>query len=86
MLKSWLSWARRSRLTPFIRVAKTITEHLPDIEAALEHQLSNARVEAINTRIRLITRIAYGFRLAEALIAMALLSLGGYCPDLPGRN
>ena len=86
LLKSWLSWARRSRLTPFIRVAKTITEHLPDIEAALEHHLSNARVEAINTRIRLITRIAYGFRSAEALIAMALLSLGGYCPDLPGRS
>ena len=36
----------------FIRVAKTITEHLPDIEAALEHHPSNARVEAINTRTR----------------------------------
>ena len=86
MLQGWLTWARRSRLAPFIRVAKTVTQHLPDIEAALEHHLSNARVEAVNTRIRLITRIAYGFRSAGALVAMAMLSLGGYCPDLPGRT
>ncbi len=69
MLQGWLTWARRSRLAPFIRVAKTVSQHLPDIEAALEHHLSNARVEAINTRICLITRIAYRFRSAAPAIA-----------------
>jgi transposase len=31
----------------------------------------------------LITRRAYGFRTPEALIALAMLSLGGLCPLLP---
>ena len=49
------------------------------------HGLSNARVEAINTKIRLLTRIAFGFHSAAALIALAMLSLGGLCPPLLGR-
>ena len=39
-----------------------------------------------NTKIRLITRMAFGFKSVEALIALALLTLGGYRPDLPGRK
>jgi hypothetical protein len=50
------------------------------------HRLTNARVEAANTRIRPIARRAYGFHSAEALIALAMLSLGGLAPDLPGRS
>lgn len=44
---------------------------------------SNARVEAINTQIRLITRRAFGFHSADALIALAMLTLAGLCPPLP---
>ncbi|MFD6856179.1 transposase [Rhodococcus sp. NPDC060090] len=43
-------------------------------------------VESINTKIRLITRVAFGFRSPEALIALAMLSLGGHPPRPPGRN
>lgn len=86
MLRRWLSWARRCRLRPFVRLARTITEHLAGIGAAIAHRLSNARIEAANTRIRLITRVAFGFRSTDALIAMAMLVLGGYCPPLPGRS
>lgn len=35
--------------------------------------------------IRLITRMAFGFKDPRALIALAMLSLGGYRPPLPGR-
>ena len=49
------------------------------------HGLSNARIEAANTRIRLIARRAFGFHSPDALIALAKLTLGGYCPPLPGR-
>jgi hypothetical protein len=42
-------------------------------------------VESANTKIRLITRRAFGFRSPEALIALAMLCLGGLCPPLPGR-
>ena len=47
--------------------------------------LSNALVESVNTKIRLLTRIAFGFHSAEALISLAMLALGGLCPPLPGR-
>ena len=63
----------------------TITEQREGILAAIHHGLSNARVEAINTQIRLIARRAFGFHSPEALIAPAMLSLGGLCPSLPGR-
>lgn len=47
--------------------------------------MSNARVEATNTHLRVLTRRAYGFHSADALIAMAMLTRGGLCPALPGR-
>jgi transposase len=83
LLDAWLAWARRCRLAPFVKLAKTITEQRPGIEAAIEHRLSNARIEQVNTQLRLIARRAYGFRTPEALIALAMLSLGGLCPLLP---
>ena len=67
-------------------MAAKIRRHLPAIHATLEEGMSNARVESANTKIRLLTRIAFGFHGPEPLIALAMLSLGGYRPDLPGRT
>jgi transposase len=83
LLDEWIAWARRCRLTPFVKLAKTITKQRAGIVAAIEHRLSNARVEAINTQIRMITRRAFGFHSPDALIALAMLSLSGLCPPLP---
>ena len=85
LLEAWLGWARRCRIPAFVRLAKSITEHRAAIQAALTHRLSNGLVESVNTKIRLLTRIAFGFRSANALIALAMLSLGGHKPTLPGR-
>jgi transposase len=76
----------RCRLAPFVAVAKTITRHRAEIEATLDIGLSNAAVESVNTKIRLLTRLAFGFHSAEALIGMGMLALGGLCPALPGRQ
>jgi transposase len=51
----------------------------------LLHGLSNGLVESVNTKLRLLTRIAFGFRSPAALIGLAMLALGGLCPPLPGR-
>jgi transposase len=83
LLDEWIAWARRCRLAAFVKLARTITKQRAGIIAAIEHGLSNARVEAINTQIRMITRRAYGFHSASALIALAMLSLAGLCPPLP---
>ena len=85
-LDRWLSWARRSRLESFIHLAKKITNHREAIEANLEHGLSQGLIESTNTKIRLLTRIAFGFHGPVPLIALALLALGSHPPRLPGRN
>jgi transposase len=85
LLDGWLAWARRCRLPSFVKLAKTITAQRPGIVAAIENNLSNARVEKANTQIRLIARRAFGFHSAEALIALAKLTLSELCPPLPGR-
>jgi transposase len=83
LLDGWLTWARRCRLAPFVKLARTITDQRAGIIAAIQHGLSNARVEAINTQIRLLTRRAFGFHSPDALIALAMLSLADLCPPLP---
>lgn len=83
LLDSWLAWAQRSRLVPFVEPARKIRSHRKGIENTLRHDLSNARVESLNTKIRLITRVAFGFHSPQALIALAMVSLGGLCPALP---
>jgi transposase len=86
LLIGWLAWAQRSRLPAFVKLAKTIKRYRQLILNSVEHGLSNARSEATNTHLRLLTRRAYGFRTPEALIAMADLTRGGLCPSLPGRS
>jgi len=83
-LERWLQWARRCRIDAFVALARTITYYRPDIEATLLHGVNNGRVESLNTKIRLIARRAFGFRSAQALIALS--ELGGLCPPLPGRQ
>ncbi|MBK6437676.1 MAG: ISL3 family transposase [Candidatus Microthrix sp.] len=85
-LDRWLSWAQRCRIDAFVKLGQKIRRHRAAINATLDHGLSNALIESTNTKIRVLTRMAYGFKTPEALIALALLSLGGYRPDLPGRT
>lgn len=85
-LGQWISWARRCRIPEFVALQRTILKHQDSILAAIEHGLSNGRIESVNTKIRLITRVGFGFRTPAALIALAMLALGGHPPRLPGRN
>jgi transposase len=83
LLDRWLAWARRCRLPSFVKLARTITDQHAGILAAIRHGLSNARIEQINTQIRLIARRAFGFHSPAALIALAMLKLADLCPPLP---
>jgi len=84
-LDRWISWARRCRIPSFVALQRRIVKHRATINATLDHGLSNGLIESTNTKIRLLTRLAFGFRSPEALIGLAMLALGGYCPPLPGR-
>lgn len=85
-LDSWLAWACRCRIAPFVKLSRTIRRHRVQIEAALRNRLSNAVVEGKNTQLRLLHRIAHGFHDVQAFISLAMLKLGGLCPPLPGRS
>ena len=84
-LDGWIRWAQRCRIPAFVELQRRIARHRDQILAAIEHHMSNALVESVNTKIRLLTRIAFGFHSATALIAIAMLSLGPHRPALPGR-
>lgn len=84
-LDRWLAWASRCRIPAFVELGRRIRKHRAAIDATLEHGLSQGLIESTNTKIRLLTRLAYGFKSPEALIALALLALGGHRPTLPGR-
>jgi transposase len=86
LLERWIHWARRCRIGPFVKLARTITYYRADIEATLLHGVNNGRMESLNTKVRLIARRAFGFHSPQALIALSELTLGGLCPPLPGRQ
>jgi transposase len=76
LLDRFCSRASRSRLEPFVRVAKTIRKHRDGILAAIGLGINNARAEALNNKVRLITRRAYGFHSADAALALIMLTCG----------
>jgi transposase len=84
-LDDWISWAIRSRLRPFVKLAGTIKKYKDGILAYVRTRLSNGLTEGLNNKTRLITRRAYGFHSADALAAMIHLCCGGItlAPPLP---
>ena len=82
-LDAWLAWASRSRLAPFVRLARTIRRHRTGILAAIRLGLSNGRLEGLNSRIRLISHRSFGFHSATPLIALVYLCCAGIAIDLP---
>jgi transposase len=76
LLDRWCARASRSRLAPFVKVAKTMRLRRDMILNAVEHGVSNGRVEGFNTKVRLLIRRAYGFHSADAALALVMLAAG----------
>jgi transposase len=76
-LEAWLAWASRSKLEPFVKAARTIRKYKEGILAYIKERHSNARVEGINNRIRMVARRAFGFHSRKALCSMIFLCCGG---------
>jgi transposase len=70
LLEAWLEWAASSALAPIVKLVASIDQHLVAILNSLVHGLSNARVESLNTRLRLLTHRAFGFHSAGPLIVV----------------
>ena len=85
-LDDWLAWARRSQIPAFVNLYHRIKKHRDGIIASVTHGLSNGLTESINTKLRLLTRISYGFKSTDNRIVLCLLDRCGHCPPLPGRT
>ena len=85
-LEDWVAWARHCRIPQFVELQKKIMRHAESILSTIKYGLSNARVEAINNKIKLTIRMGYGFRNIDNLIAMVMLRCSGIDLPLPGRS
>jgi len=83
LLDRLLARLSRCRLRPFIRLGRTIRKHRAGILAARRMKLSNARAEALNNKVKLIVRRAYGFHSAQAALALVHLTCGPVTLTLP---
>lgn len=82
-LRWWLAWACRSRIPAFLTLSKTVRASQERILAAVELDLSNSKLEGLNSKIRLINHRGYGHHSAAAIIAMIYLCCGGISIELP---
>ncbi len=72
-MEAWLAWASRSKLRPFVKLARTVRSHRDGILAAIDLGLSNGRLEGLNNKIGMLKHRAFGFHSAVSLIAMIFL-------------
>jgi transposase len=85
-LDAWLSSACRSRIPEIVELSKKIRRHRERIIDTVASGLSNARVEAINNKIKVTIKLAYGFRNLDNLIGLIYLRCSNLPLALPGRR
>ncbi len=84
-LDAWLGWACRSRIPQFDELSHKVRRKREGILRSIELGVSNARVEAVNNKIKVAIRQGYGFRNVDNLIALVMLRCSDLKPALPGR-
>ena len=61
-LSRFCSWAQRSRLQPFVELARTLRRHWDGILNYYHHYATSALIESINGKLQLARRKARGYR------------------------
>lgn len=76
-LQRWYVWATHSRLAPVIAAAKTVKRHAENILTFVEHRITNALSESINSKIQTIKQMACGYRNRENFRTAIFFHCGG---------
>jgi len=76
----WYSWARRSRLPSFKKLAKTLAKHLEGILNYYHNWTTSALIESINGKLQLARKRARGYRNIDNFRAIAYWIAGGLQP------
>jgi transposase len=82
----WVKDAAGAMSPQFVALSEKIERHIPAILATIEHGLSNARIEAINNKIKVTSRMGYGYRNIDNLIALIMIRCSSYHMPYPGRT
>ena len=85
-LDGWLGWAQRCRIPAFVELGRKVRRHREHILDTVRYGLSNARIEATNNKIKLLIRIAYGFRNIDAMVGLIMLFCSSIEIPWPGRT
>lgn len=85
-LDSWLASARRTRVDAVRELSRKVGRHRDAIVRAVGLGIYNARVGAVNNKIKLAVRTGYGFRNTDNLIALVMLRCSNLPLALPGRS
>ena len=84
-IDDWLVYATRSKLEPFVKLARTIRTdtYRAAIEATIEWRLTNGIAESNNAHIGRLRAATRGFHTPKAFITMIILDRAGIKPTLP---
>jgi transposase len=63
--KDWFGWGSRSQLQPVVEVAQRLKRHLDNLVTWLEHRITNAVTEGLNSKIQSLKSAARGCRSLE---------------------
>ena len=85
LLGEWPSWACRCRAPQLAEPSKRVRRKAGGIVRSVAPGVSNARVEAVNDKVKVAIRRAYGFRSIDNPIALVMLRCSPLEPCLPGR-
>ena len=86
LLDEWMWKASHSKIKSFVELSQKIRRHKQHIINTIAIGLSNARIEAINNKIKLIIRRAYGFRNLDNMFDMIYLNCSNIEIPLPNRE
>lgn len=73
------------RMPEFVELSRKVGRKRDGILRPIALGVSNARVEAVNSKIKVAIRQGYGFRNTDDLIALIMLKCSDLRPALPGR-
>ena len=85
-LDAWITRTQRCRIESFVELQRKIARHKEHILNAIRFKASNARIEATNNKIKLLIRVAYGFRNIDSMISLIMLCCSSIRIPLPGRE
>lgn len=82
-LDDWLHRAAYCRIAKVVAVEKKVGRRRNDILRAVSLNISNARIESTNNKIKVTVKMGYGFRNTDKPIALLMLRCSDAKPQLP---